>query len=306
MLARRAPASAARSGSSRRRRRRSSSCRRGRPWPPARRRARRPSACRASAPPARRSRRAQQHRAHRDPGAEEVGRRLGPCVFSHSRTARASVPASSRTPSAPPATSSSSAGCPSTACPPTTRTRSSSSAARCIPTRRSGTAGSGPSSATSSSLLERGTPMLGVCLGSQLIARAAGARVFRADEPEVGWLPVELTEAAAADPVASSLPAALRRVPVAPLHARPPRRRRRARAQPQSARRRSGSGSAWGVQFHPEVRAEQVEAWLAEDPDDVADPPALRAATRERIEAWNELGRRLCSAFLAVSARAPA
>ena len=38
----------------------------------------------------------------------------------------------------------------------------------------------------------------------------------------------------------------------------------------------------------------------------VPDAPGLRAATRERIEAWNELGRRLCSAFLAVSARAPA
>ena len=52
------------------------------------------------------------------------------------------------------------------------------------------------------------------------------------------------------------------------------------------------------MQFHPEVRAEQVESWLAEDPDDVADSAALRAATRERIEDWNELGRRLCSAFL--------
>jgi GMP synthase (glutamine-hydrolysing) len=40
--------------------------------------------------------------------------------------------------------------------------------------------------------LERGTPMLGVCLGSQLVARAAGARVFRAAEPEVGWILVEL------------------------------------------------------------------------------------------------------------------
>ena len=56
--------------------------------------------------------------------------------------------------------------------------------------------------------------------------------------------------------------------------------------------------NVFGVQFHPEVRGEQVESWLAEDPDDVADPAALRAATRERIAAWNELGRRLCSAFL--------
>ncbi|NUT56808.1 MAG: type 1 glutamine amidotransferase, partial [Thermoleophilia bacterium] len=57
-------------------------------------------------------------------------------------------------------------------------------------------------------------------------------------------------------------------------------------------------GAARGVQFHPEVRADQVEAWLDEDPDDVADPAALREATRARIADWNELGRRLCAAFL--------
>ena len=57
-------------------------------------------------------------------------------------------------------------------------------------------------------------------------------------------------------------------------------------------------GSAWGVQFHPEIRAEQVDAWLTEEPHDVAAPDDLRAATMERIEGWNELGRRLCTAFL--------
>lgn len=145
--------------------------------------------------------------------------------------------------------------------------------------------------------LERGTPMLGVCLGSQLIARAAGARVFRAVEPEVGWLPVEVTEAGVADSVASALPP---RFDAFQWH-------HYTHDVPEGAVELARSpvctqafrlGRAWGVQFHPEVRAEQVESWLAEDPDDVADPAALRAATRERIAAWNELGRRLCSAFL--------
>jgi GMP synthase (glutamine-hydrolysing) len=145
--------------------------------------------------------------------------------------------------------------------------------------------------------LERGTPMLGVCLGSQLIARAAGASVFRAVESEIGWLPVEVTEAGAADSVASALPS---RFDAFQWH-------HYTHELPQGAVELARSpictqafrlGQAWGVQFHPEVRAEQVESWLAEDPDDVADPAALRAATRERIDAWNELGRKLCSAFL--------
>ncbi len=39
--------------------------------------------------------------------------------------------------------------------------------------------------------LDRGCPTLGVCLGSQLLAAAGGARVFPGPDPEVGWLPVE-------------------------------------------------------------------------------------------------------------------
>jgi len=145
--------------------------------------------------------------------------------------------------------------------------------------------------------LERGTPMLGVCLGSQLIARAAGARVFRADEAEVGWFPVELTDAAAADPVAASLPARFDAFQWHHYtHDLPGGAVELARSSVCTQAYRLGR--AWGVQFHPEVRAEQVEAWLAEDPDDVPDPAVFRAATRERIEGWNDLGRRLCAAFL--------
>jgi GMP synthase (glutamine-hydrolysing) len=145
--------------------------------------------------------------------------------------------------------------------------------------------------------LERGTPMLGVCLGSQLIARAAGARVFRADEAEVGWFPVELTDAAAADPVAASLPARFDAFQWHHYtHDLPGGAVELARSSVCTQAYRLGR--AWGVQFHPEVRAEQVEAWLAEDLDDIPDPAVFREATRERIEGWNDLGRRLCGAFL--------
>jgi len=57
-------------------------------------------------------------------------------------------------------------------------------------------------------------------------------------------------------------------------------------------------GAAVGIQFHAEVTETQIGQWLAEDPADVSDADALRAATRERIEGWNEFGRALCRAFL--------
>lgn len=47
--------------------------------------------------------------------------------------------------------------------------------------------------------LDRGQPVLGICLGSQLIARALGASVYRNPVKEIGWFEIRLTEAGARD-----------------------------------------------------------------------------------------------------------
>jgi GMP synthase-like glutamine amidotransferase len=48
--------------------------------------------------------------------------------------------------------------------------------------------------------IARSQPVLGICLGAQLIARAMGAKVGRNPQKEIGWFPVRLTAAGAADP----------------------------------------------------------------------------------------------------------
>jgi GMP synthase-like glutamine amidotransferase len=67
------------------------------------------------------------------------------------------------------------------------------------------------------------------------------------------------------------------------------------------------SHRAWGIQFHAEVTMSDFDSWLADygsDPAAVAmglDREALSAATRSRIQAWNDLGRGLCARYLDIA-----
>lgn len=153
-------------------------------------------------------------------------------------------------------------------------------------------------------LLARRTPVLGVCLGVQLLARAAGARVGRMpDGPEIGWHGVELTEAGVADPVVGALPRTFEAfqwhhytygVPAGAVEL--------ARSPACTQAFRLGD-ACWGVQFHPEVSGPQLEGWIADEDDPAPDPERLRAETAEKLQRWNELGRALCGAFLEAAAR---
>jgi GMP synthase-like glutamine amidotransferase len=53
--------------------------------------------------------------------------------------------------------------------------------------------------------VERGQPVLGVCLGSQLIAKALDAKVYKNPTKEIGWFDVHLTDAGRQDPLLSAL-----------------------------------------------------------------------------------------------------
>ncbi|HVP74576.1 MAG TPA: type 1 glutamine amidotransferase [Gaiellaceae bacterium] len=152
-------------------------------------------------------------------------------------------------------------------------------------------------------LLARRTPLLGVCLGVQLLARAAGSWVGPLAEPEIGWCSVELTEAGADDPVVGVLP---QRFEALQWHSYtygvPAGAVELARSDACTQAFRLGD-ACWGVQFHPEVTEAQLEGWLVDMSDPPPDPAALRAEIPGKIDRWNELGRALCNAFLTAAER---
>ncbi len=57
--------------------------------------------------------------------------------------------------------------------------------------------------------IDDGIPVMGVCLGAQMIAKACGKKVYRAPEEEVGWCEISLTEKAREDYLFKDLPSPL-------------------------------------------------------------------------------------------------
>jgi GMP synthase (glutamine-hydrolysing) len=152
-------------------------------------------------------------------------------------------------------------------------------------------------------VLDLHLPMLGVCLGAQLIAKASHAPIGPSSEPEIGWFEVELTDEAAGDPVLRGLPARFHAfqwhyytygLPAGAVEL--------ARSSVCTQAFRLGE-LVWGIQFHAEVTSHQIEGWLGDDEPAPIDRTRVARETRGRIDAWNQLGRTLCGSFLEVAER---
>jgi len=144
-------------------------------------------------------------------------------------------------------------------------------------------------------------PVLGICLGCQLLADAAGGRAYKADSAEVVFAPIEPTAAGLADPVIAAF--AGRRVirfhqdtfelppGVEPL------------ASAGGFLQAFRVGSAIGIQPHPEVTPALLSEWLADgggrrlaiesgaDPDSLTETFAaaeaeVKETARAIFDAW--------------------
>jgi GMP synthase-like glutamine amidotransferase len=152
--------------------------------------------------------------------------------------------------------------------------------------------------------LQREIPLLGVCLGAQLLAHVAGGTVRTIPSgPEIGLVPLVATPDAADDPLLRDLPAPLAAVQwhwleIDTLPAGSPPLLASERCPHQAFR---VGRVAWGVQFHLEVLSETAEAWAREDREDLrelelvaheivrdvrAAEPSLRATWSAVTDRW--------------------
>ena len=130
-----------------------------------------------------------------------------------------------------------------------------------------------------------GLPVLGICLGAQMLARSLDARVYRAPVRELGFKTVRLTAAGHRDTLLSAFQTGDR---VFQWHEDtfdlPAGAELLATGDDVPHQAFRFGRSAWGVQFHFEVDARGVEAWLR-----VAEPTLRRDWKRSADEVRDEL-----------------
>jgi GMP synthase-like glutamine amidotransferase len=150
---------------------------------------------------------------------------------------------------------------------------------------------------------QMGIPILGICLGGQLVAEALGGRVYTGEEKQRGWHPLPLTPEAKDDPVFKDLHD---NEMVFHWHGDgfelPPGAALLAKDHYDQAFR---LGRTYGVQFHPEMTQEMVDDWLRDFKGSVEERERI-VEERERIvedagkylDPLRELNRKILEGFL--------
>ena len=155
--------------------------------------------------------------------------------------------------------------------------------------------------------LRRNLPVLGICLGAQLIAKVLGAAVYPNREKEIGWYDVSPTEHAQNDPLLGALAASEK---IFQWHGETfdiPRSTRHLAFSSLCANQAFRYGdNVYGFQFHLEVDTPMIHRWLrvAENRKEISllggriDPESIHRETSEYISRLHQLSDRVFGEFI--------
>lgn len=132
--------------------------------------------------------------------------------------------------------------------------------------------------------LSRELPVLGVCLGAQLLAQALGAQVYPGPEPEIGWYPLQLTPAGRQDRIFGRLPEKFMAFHWHGDTFDLPQGAIWLACSERYQHQAFCHNNAYGLQFHLEATGEMIERWAQ------ANEREFRAAGARpsRLPVWNE------------------
>jgi GMP synthase-like glutamine amidotransferase len=125
--------------------------------------------------------------------------------------------------------------------------------------------------------IKKKVPLLGICLGSQLVAQAAGGRVYKGTRKEIGWYDVNINHIGQKDIFDGIKDRTIRAFQWHGDTYELPRTAiimATSKLYPQAFR----IGSAVGIQFHLEVNREMIERWMKEYAKEMED---------ENIQTWD-------------------
>ncbi len=157
-----------------------------------------------------------------------------------------------------------------------------------------------------------GKPVLGVCLGAQLVADVLGARVYRNAEKEIGWFPIETTAAAAATRAFRDLPRKIEAfhwhgdtfdIPRGAVHL--------ARSAACENQAFTYDERVVGLQFHLETTPQSARAIIEHSADEIVPGRFIQSAEAmlsdaHRFVAINEAMRRVLDGLAAIDANGDA
>jgi GMP synthase-like glutamine amidotransferase len=111
-------------------------------------------------------------------------------------------------------------------------------------------------------VLKEGIPYLGVCLGAQLLAKAAGAKVVRSPHKEIGWYQIQKCQLAESDRLFDGF---CEEVPVFQWHGDmfqvPSNGKLLAQAPGCPHQAFKAGTNAYGLQFHIEITDKSIKEW---------------------------------------------